>query len=54
MWLRYVEDLSVKEISSTLEKTPSWTKVTLMRGRQRLSSALAGDTPAAEQRESYG
>jgi RNA polymerase sigma-70 factor (ECF subfamily) len=54
MWLRYVEDLSVKEISSAMDKTASWTKVTLLRGRRRLSAELAGDAPAAKQRESYG
>ena len=54
MWLRYVEDLSVKEISTALEKSPSWTKVTLMRGRQRLSNALNGDDSSSARRESYG
>ena len=54
MWLRYVEDLSVKEISTALEKSPSWTKVTLMRGRQRLSNELTGDESPAARRESYG
>lgn len=54
LWLRYVEDLSVKEISSAMEKSASWTKVTLMRGRQRLSTELSGDSQPAERRESYG
>jgi RNA polymerase sigma-70 factor (ECF subfamily) len=54
MWLRYVEDLSVKDISQALEKTQSWTKVTLLRGRRRLSDELAGDPLPAAQRESYG
>ena len=54
MWLRYVEDLSVKEISSALEKSASWTKVTLLRGRRKLSTELACTTTAAEQRQSYG
>ncbi len=54
MWLRYVEDLSVKEISSALDKSASWTKVTLLRGRRRLSTELACDLQAEEQRESYG
>ena len=54
MWLRYVEDLSVKEIASALDKSASWTKVTLMRGRRRLSAELAAAPPVAEQRESYG
>jgi DNA-directed RNA polymerase specialized sigma24 family protein len=54
MWLRYIEDLSVKEISSALNKSASWTKVTLLRGRRRLSAELSSNTPAAERRESYG
>jgi RNA polymerase sigma-70 factor (ECF subfamily) len=54
MWLRYVEDLSVKEISSALDKSPSWTKVTLMRGRRRLSTELATEPDSAARRESYG
>lgn len=54
MWLRYVEDLSVREISQALEKSQSWTKVTLLRGRRRLSDALAEtDTPIAP-RQIYG
>ena len=54
MWLRYVEDLSVREIAAALNRSASWTKVTLMRGRRRLSTAMAEAPPAAEQRESYG
>lgn len=54
MWLRYVEDLSVKEIASALDRTASWTKVTLLRGRRRLSEALAPAAAGAETRESYG
>ena len=54
MWLRYVEDLSVKEISSALDKSGSWTKVTLMRGRQRLSAALNDEVAPQARREGYG
>lgn len=54
MWLRYVEDLSVKEISSALDKSPSWTKVTLMRGRRRLTTELAASPDSAARSESYG
>lgn len=54
MWLRYVEDLSVRDISRALDKTQSWTKVTLLRGRRRLSDELAEDALPAAQRESYG
>jgi len=54
MWLRYVEDLSVREISSALDKSLSWTKVTLMRGRRRLSIELAAAPEPAARSESYG
>ena len=54
MWLRYVEDMSVKEIARALDKTLSWTKVTLLRGRRRLAAELAVVEPATAQRESYG
>jgi RNA polymerase sigma-70 factor (ECF subfamily) len=54
MWLRHVEDMSIKEISHTLERTMSWTKVTLMRGRQRLSAELAGAEDSTANGEVYG
>lgn len=52
MWLRYVEDMSVKEVSRALEKSVSWTKVTLMRSRRTLEAELSEVTPARS--ESYG
>jgi RNA polymerase sigma-70 factor (ECF subfamily) len=54
MWLRYVEDMSIKEIARALDKSLSWTKVTLLRGRRRLTAELAVVEPGTEQRESYG
>jgi RNA polymerase sigma-70 factor (ECF subfamily) len=53
MWLRYVEDMSVKDISAILERSISWTKVNLMRGRKILESELSN---VATDRESkaYG
>ena len=54
MWLRYVEDLSVKEVSRALDKSASWTKVTLMRARRRLTDDLAGTAGANVESESYG
>lgn len=54
MWLRYVEDLSVREIAAALDKSVSWTKVSLMRSRRRLSRELADPVPAGEARKSYG
>jgi RNA polymerase sigma-70 factor (ECF subfamily) len=54
MWLRYVEDMSVKDIARALDKSLSWTKVTLLRSRRRLSAELAGNETAAVESESYG
>ena len=49
MWLRYAEDMSVNDISQTLDRSVSWTKVNLMRGRRTLDAELNG---AAQQ--AYG
>ncbi len=49
MWLRYVEDMSVKDIALALDRSVSWTKVNLMRGRKSLDAEL-GQT----QSEAYG
>ena len=54
MWLRYVEDMSVRDVARTLEKPMSWTKVTLMRSRRRLSAELAGGHDATANGEAYG
>lgn len=54
MWLRYVEDMSIKEIALALDKSVSWTKVTLLRGRRSLSDELADNETAAIESESYG
>lgn len=53
MWLRYVEDMSIADISTVLERSVSWTKVSLLRGRRRLEAEL-GDTPEQERTEAYG
>ncbi len=54
MWLRYVEDMSIREVARALDKTQSWTKVTLLRGRRSLSTELADGEPAEARRENYG
>ena len=41
MWLRYAEDMSVKDIASALDRSVPWTKVNLMRGRNVLDEELA-------------
>jgi RNA polymerase sigma-70 factor (ECF subfamily) len=54
MWLRYVEDMSVKEVSRTLTRPATWTKVTLMRSRRRLREELAEEPDNAANGEAYG
>ncbi len=51
MWLRYAEDMSVNDISQALDRSASWTKVNLMRGRRVLETHMNGD---ARQSEAYG
>ena len=51
MWLRYTEDMSVNDISKALDRSASWTKVNLMRGRRTLESHLSA---AADRSEAYG
>ncbi len=48
MWLRYTEDMSVGDISKTLDRSVSWTKVNLMRGRQALENDLRDDVPGSK------
>ena len=40
MWLRYVEDMSVNDISAVMERSVSWTKVNLLRARKQLDTEL--------------
>ena len=54
MWLRYAEDMSVKDIAGTLQKPMSWTKVTLTRSRRRLSTELVGANETTANGEAYG
>lgn len=51
MWLRYAEDMSVNDISRALDRSVSWTKVNLMRGRRALDAEL---NSSSEQGEAYG
>ena len=53
MWLRYVEDMSVRDIASVLERSSSWTKVNLLRGRRALELEMNG-TAGNTGSEAYG
>jgi DNA-directed RNA polymerase specialized sigma24 family protein len=48
MWLRYAEDMSVNDISKALDRSVSWTKVNLMRGRHALDDELNNADPRSE------
>jgi RNA polymerase sigma-70 factor, ECF subfamily len=54
LWLRYVEDMTVNEVARALERSPAWTKVTLLRARRRLGRALADETSNASENNAYG
>ena len=41
LWLRYVEDLSIKDVAMALDRSVSWTKVTLLRSRRKLGDELS-------------
>lgn len=51
MWLRYAEDMSVNDIAKAVDRSVSWTKVNLMRGRRALDEELNG---VAGRSEAYG
>lgn len=48
LWLRYVEDMSMRDVARALDKSESWAKVTLMRSRNRLAEELGGDASTTE------
>ncbi len=53
MWLRYVEDMSVNDISAALDRSVSWTKVNLLRGRKTLDAELNKDA-TDDKSKAYG
>jgi RNA polymerase sigma-70 factor (ECF subfamily) len=54
MWLRYAEDLPVKEIARALGRPQSWTRVALLRARRRLAAALRDDDATGKESKAYG
>lgn len=51
MWMRYAEDMSVNDISKALDRSASWTKVNLLRGRRALEAEL---NSSANESKAYG
>ena len=54
MWLRYAEDMTVKEIARALGRPQSWTKVILLRARRRLARALKDEDATHNESKAYG
>lgn len=54
MWLHYIEDMPVKEVSRALGRSLSWTKVTMLRGRRKLSKRIMNESAANDGSTSYG
>ncbi len=54
LWLRYTEDLPLIDVARALDRSLTWTKVSLMRSRRRLAVALRQEAAIAERSEMYG
>lgn len=54
MWLHYVEDMPMKEVACALDRSISWTKVTLFRARRRLMKELRDEAAVEAGSSSYG
>lgn len=54
LWLRYVEDMPVKDVARALGRPEAWTKVTLFRARRTLSRALADESAQTGESKVYG
>lgn len=54
LWLRYAEDMPVKEVARALGRSQAWTKVTLLRARRRLTEELAECAAGACEGKAYG
>lgn len=53
LWLRYAEDMPVKEVAHAMGRGTPWAKVTLMRARRRLQVLVAAQDARGEG-EVYG
>ena len=54
LWLRYAEDMSIREISTAMDRSVSWAKVTLLRARNRLSAEMQDGSRDPNEGEVYG
>ncbi|MEQ8208139.1 MAG: sigma-70 family RNA polymerase sigma factor [Woeseia sp.] len=54
LWLHSVEGMAVKDIARTLQRSLPWTKVSLMRSRRRLRTAMTAQEAGRPESEAYG
>ena len=47
-WLRYAEDMSIRDISKALDRSDSWTKVNLLRARKALDVEMRRQNNGSE------
>lgn len=54
LWLRYVDDMPLTEIARAMQRSLPWTKITLMRARRSLKSALTESNDRQVTGKAYG
>ena len=54
LWMRYAEDMPVKEVARALGRPQSWTRVALLRARRRLALEMGDDDATESESKAYG
>lgn len=54
LWLHSVEGMALKDIARAMQRSLPWTKVSLMRSRRRLRTAMIAAAAETRGREAYG
>lgn len=54
MWLHYAEDMPMKDVARTMDRSLSWTKVNMLRARRKLQQEMLEDPSVDQRSTSYG
>ena len=54
MWLHYAEDMPMKDVARTMDRSLSWTKVNMLRARRKLQQEMLADDNVDHRSTSYG
>lgn len=54
LWLRYAEDMPVKEISRALGRPNTWIRVSLLRAKRRLAAEMGTGSATRKEDKAYG